>query len=62
MMDVVVVVGMLAAGVMAVLRGAVALLNYVLDQIPALSAKAERVITVLRRLRNVWRDDERAPR
>ncbi|NUT25683.1 MAG: hypothetical protein HOV84_07125 [Streptomyces sp.] len=61
-MDVVVVVGMVLAGVPAVIRGVVALANYVLDQIPALSAKAERAITVLRRLRNAWRDDERASR
>ncbi|MEJ8669495.1 hypothetical protein WKI71_16950 [Streptomyces sp. MS1.AVA.1] len=57
-MDAVIVVGMVLAGVLAAIRGVVALLNYVLDQIPALSAKAEKAITVLRRLRNAWRDEE----
>jgi hypothetical protein len=32
-------------------------LDYVLDQIPALSAKTEKVITVLSRLRDAGRDE-----
>ncbi|WP_405817097.1 hypothetical protein OG241_21170 [Streptomyces sp. NBC_01390] len=34
------------------------MVGYVLDQIPALSAKAEKAITALRRLRAAWRDSE----
>ncbi|MFG2668922.1 hypothetical protein ACGFY6_32380 [Streptomyces sp. NPDC048387] len=49
------VLGWAAAGTAAVSSGAV-LVGVVLDQIPALSDKAERAITALRRVRAAWRD------
>ncbi|MDX3454514.1 hypothetical protein PV396_21625 [Streptomyces sp. ME02-8801-2C] len=34
------------------------MVGYILDQVPALSAKAERAITALRRLKAAWHDSE----
>jgi hypothetical protein len=42
--------------------GIVLALGYVLDQIPALSAKAEKAIVALRRLRAAWREGEKVTR
>ena len=36
--------------------------GYTLDQVPGLSAKAERAIASLRRLRSAWREGEGAER
>lgn len=50
-----------ATAAVAVLGGIVRVVAYILDQIPALSAKAERAIAALRRLRVAWRDSEEVP-
>lgn len=47
-----------ATAAVSVVWGGVLVVGYVLDQIPALSAKAEKAITALRRLRAAWRDSE----
>ncbi|MEU9958120.1 hypothetical protein [Streptomyces sp. NPDC050982] len=47
-----------ATATVAVLGGVVLVAGYILDQIPTLSAKAERAITALRRVRAAWRDSE----
>ncbi|MGW0649988.1 hypothetical protein ACWD4T_14410 [Streptomyces umbrinus] len=49
-----------ATATVAVLGGVVLVAGYILDQIPALSAKAERAITALRRVQAAWRDSEEA--
>lgn len=47
-----------ATAAVSVIWGGVLVVGYVLDQIPALSAKAEKAITATRRLRAAWRDSE----
>lgn len=44
--------------VLAAGTGAVLVLGYALDQIPALSIKAEKAIAALRSLRAAWRGDD----
>lgn len=44
-----------AAAALPALGGLLVVVSYVLDQVPVLSAKAERAIAALRRLRATWR-------
>ena len=48
-----------ATAALPVLGGLLLVLSYVLDQIPALSAKAEKAIAALRRLRAAWRGSDK---
>jgi hypothetical protein len=50
--------GVWAAGAVGVVWLIVFVVGYTLDQVPGLSAKAERAITALRRLRAAWRGGE----
>lgn len=50
-------VGWATAAVSAIWGGSL-VVGYILDQVPALSAKAERAITALRRLKAAWHDSE----
>lgn len=54
--------GVWAAGAVGVVWLIVFVAGYTLDQVPALSAKAERAIAALRRLRTAWRGGEEAER
>jgi hypothetical protein len=49
-----------AAAALPVLGGGIVVVSYVLDQIPVLTAKAERAIAALRRLRATWRASDKA--
>lgn len=51
-----------AAAAVAGIGLIVFVVGYVLDQVPGLTAKAERAIASLRRLRATWRDGEDAKR
>ncbi|MET7478187.1 hypothetical protein ABZT17_28010 [Streptomyces sp. NPDC005648] len=44
-----------AAAALSAFGGVIVVVNYVLDQVPVLSAKAEKAIAALRRLRAAWR-------
>ncbi|MFE1937537.1 hypothetical protein ACFW95_45645 [Streptomyces sp. NPDC059474] len=48
-----------ATAMVGSLGGGALVLGYALDQVPALSAKAEKAITALRRLRAAWHGKER---
>lgn len=48
-----------ATAALPAVGGVFLVLTYVLDQIPGLSAKAEKAITALRRLRAAWRGAEK---
>lgn len=50
--------GAWAAAAVAGIGLIVFVVGYVLDQVPGLTAKAERAIASLRRLRATWRDGE----
>ena len=48
-----------AAAALSALGGVIVVVSYVLDQVPVLSAKAERAIAALRRLRATWRASDK---